>query len=95
MVRDYLPELLTETEERLSDAARGILFDAVERRNTFVHAGEKAHKKFPRAPESGESLKVLGMASDMLWLFDSYRGQPWALQNLGWADRQSLAWLNF
>jgi len=47
MVRDYLPELLTETEERLSDAARGILFDAVERRNTFVHAGEKAHKKVP------------------------------------------------
>ena len=90
IITEYLPELAAVDKAHLpSKDLTDTIRKAVKRRNDFVHVGIKPKEKKP-LPDRDESLKDLGAASDMLWLLDYYQGHDWALENLGWAERQSL-----
>jgi hypothetical protein len=93
ILKEYLPELPGVDKDNLPDKeTRSILHAAVQRRNKMIHVGVDSSSE-KALPDKEESIKVLGAASDLLWLLDYYSGHEWALGRIGWAKRQSLDWL--
>lgn len=93
ILKEYLPTLPGVDKKHLPDIeTRSILHSAVERRNKMIHVGVDTGNSNP-VPDKEESTKVIGAASDLLWLLDYYSGKEWALEKIGWEERQSLDWI--
>lgn len=93
ILTNYLPSLPGVVKEHLpTKETRTILHKAVERRNKMIHVGIDIASPNP-VPDREESTKVIGAASDLLWLLDYYSRHKWALDRIGWEERQSLDWI--
>lgn len=93
ILTDYLPHLPGVDNAHLpTKETRSILHKAVERRNKMIHVGIDATNPNP-VPDKEESTRLIGAASDLLWLLDYYSGHEWALGRIGWTERQSMDWL--
>ena len=64
------------------------LGDAVQLRNSFVHSGPRESGWLELAEEDAE--EIVEVASDLLWLFDIYRGHRWAAEYLSEATKDEL-----
>lgn len=92
VLRDFLPTLPGVDPTQLPDPKiRKVLTDAVERRNAFIHVGVKFSDPKP-LPDKNESLKVLGAASDLLWLLDYYSGNDMTGPSADWGGQKGSHW---
>lgn len=83
LLRDYLPTLLSTALPPPPRRLMRLADDAVPRRNTTVHSKGDV-------PTGRELRDLLDGVSDLLHLFDVYRGEGWALDNLTFTTEQEL-----
>jgi hypothetical protein len=89
IIRQYLPSLPQVPVELLPPpAVWKTLATAVSLRNTLLHVGRRS---MADEAKPVDVRQVLQTTSDLLWLFDAYRGHSWALGYLSAPTRQSLS----
>jgi hypothetical protein len=93
MIVKYLPTL--EGYDDKYEPPKNViksLGEAVSRRNTLVHVGTKSADRILATRD--EAQDSLNASSDMLWLFDVYRGHRWALNYLTPETQKALKLLD-
>lgn len=96
IVKDYLARLPDipkniQPPKNLQKSLQG----AIQLRNDLIHVGQpKGTERDATIAEVAKHCNsVLAMASDLLWLFDAYRGHEWALEHLSSRTRETLGLL--
>lgn len=86
MLSRYLPQLVTKTHDRrpatVPDKLRKIVKKGVNARNKIVHTGvipDTKGFKLYHQDLKGATEELLLSVKDLLWLFDYYQGNPWAI----------------
>jgi hypothetical protein len=83
MIRQYLPTLPGVRQDRLpTKALWRSLEKAVDIRNKVVHAGLGPLPSWANDDDWPTPGDILYATSDLLWLFDMYRGHWWAERHL-------------
>jgi hypothetical protein len=93
MIEEYLPGLAGVSQQtRPPEEVLRVLRRAVKYRNTVVHVGPGSTSRWITAAEPSPLTRsdVIDATSDLLWLFDSYRGHAWALDYLTPSTRRLL-----
>lgn len=93
MIEDYLPGVAgVPNEMRPPEAVLRVLRRAVTYRNTVLHVGSGSTSRWITTAEPSPLSRrdVINATSDLLWLFDSYRGHAWALDHLTPPTRRLL-----
>jgi hypothetical protein len=92
IVKDYLARLPDipkniQPTKNLQKSLQG----AIQLRNDLIHVGQpKGTERDATIAEVAKHCNsVLAMASDLLWLFDAYRGHEWALEHLSSRTRET------
>jgi hypothetical protein len=92
MIQDYLPTLPNKPQGlNATKRLKTVLHDAVELRNELVHVPvTDAEREIIESKVANACNYILAMASDLLWLFDAYRGHEWAIEHLSSTTREEL-----
>lgn len=93
LVKAYLPIIIAIPPHQLPPPRlMSTLEKAVELRNSFVHGGFQASGRWAAASDLSpqDVEKILEASSDLLWLFDLYRGHTWAISYLSESTRLSV-----
>lgn len=93
LIKTYLPTIISIPSKQLPPSRlMRTLEEAINLRNSFVHGGFQASGGWAVAsdlsPQSVE--KFLEASSDLLWLFDLYRGHTWAVSYLSEETKLSV-----
>ena len=93
IIEEYLPTIIAMSPETAPPRwLTQNLKTAVRRRNTFTHGGAESKDRWSSPgllPE--EVAKHLAATSDLLWLFDLYRGHAWVMDYLSEETKAALA----
>jgi hypothetical protein len=93
IIEEYLPKIIEMSPETAPPRwLTRNLRTAVSRRNSFTHGGAESSDRWSSPgllPE--EVAKHLTAASDLLWLFDLYRGHAWVTDYLSEETKAALA----
>lgn len=93
LVKTYLPSIITIPPHQLPPPRlMSTLGKAVELRNSFVHGSFQASGGWAAASDlSPQDVgKFLETSSDLLWLFDLYRGHTWAISYMSEATQLTV-----
>ncbi|MDJ0356696.1 hypothetical protein [Paenarthrobacter sp. PH39-S1] len=93
LIRTYLPMIITIPTNLLPpNKLMNALDKAIKLRNTFVHGGFQTSAGWAATDDlsAQEVAKVLETCSDLLCLFDLYRGHDWAISHLSEETRRSI-----
>lgn len=93
LIKTYLPTIIDIPLNRVpSSRLMRAMGDAVGLRNSFVHGGFEATGGWASASNlsAKDVEEILDVSSDLLWLFDLYRGRDWAIGYMSEETRQEL-----
>jgi hypothetical protein len=93
LIKSYLPTIIDIPSDHLPPRRlMGMLEKAVNLRNSFVHGGFPTSGGWAAASDMSpqDVEKVLEASSDLLWLFDLYRGRTWAISYLSEETKLSV-----